>query len=941
MMRDDLPSGTVTFLFTDIQGSTQIWDSFPDEMRHALATHDGIIGEAVEAAEGAVIKSTGDGLFAAFSSARSAVEAAVDAQKRLAAYEWDPVIGSIEVRMAMHTDQAEAKDGDYHGGAINRTARIEAAGHGGQILLSGAAASAVIGQLPPDTELIELGTHQLRGLSRPEAIHQLVVASLRSSFPPLRTTSVAAGVLPEFATSFVGRAVDIRAIGDQLGSPDCRVLTVLGPGGIGKTRLSVEAARLVGQTSGAVAHFVPLTSVPTPDGIVGEIADSLNFTVDLHLSSVVDETTQVLDLLKKQRMVLVLDNFEHLVSGAAFVTRMVEAAPEVDVIVTSRERLGIGSEWIYEVGGLTLEGGSAADQSDAVELFLERARRAGGIVSNDDADQVAALCLALGGMPLAIELAAAWTPVISVDEIVSEVQTSLDILAGSRADLPERHRSVRAAFEQSWNRLEPDLQDSFSKLTIFPAPFTREAAAEVTATPLPTLMALINKSLVHRAALDTYDVHPLLRELGLEGLGDQRPAVARKHGEYYLERLLGRASQLAGSAEQIAVKDELAAELGNLRPATIWAVDNLPPEKVVEITKALQEFYFLASWAQAIDHFETMAQAVETAVGSGASAQDDRYLWAKTYAMSNLSQFGNVDQVTTGIDRLMPSWEERGGLGLAWALTAVGIAQDMAGQLEQAREALERALAVGLEGDTLLQLIHSAWHGWVIIEQGDAEQARAIWREGLANAEAANHQSGRAYLLSKLGVAADELGDHEEAANLHQESREIFVKAGDLGGEGYTLSRLSRTYWLLGDYAKAQQYGEEGLAKFDDINHRWGVAVCWCRIGMAEVSLDDPEAATNAFLTGMDLAMDNNMQAIGYYALLGMGKVFAARGRIEQAVQLLSYNVQAPQNPYAGLAQEALGALGDQATDEAMAAGAAMTMDEAIALARAGSHPSR
>lgn len=932
---ENLPSGTVTFLFTDIQGSTQLWDAFPDEMRAALRAHDKIIGEAVAAADGTVVKNTGDGIFAVFASAPDAVAAAVDAQTSIAAYEWDSVIDSLEVRMALHTDVVEAVDGDYHGPAINLVARIEAAGYGGQILLSNAAREGAVAALPENVELVDLGTHSLRGLSRPEVIHQLVVPGIRSSFPPLRTASVAVGVLPEFATSFVGRSSDIRAIAEQLAAPDCRVLTVLGPGGIGKTRLSVEAARQVGETSGSVAHFVSLAAVPTAEGIVREIAESLNFTIDLHVASTVDETTQVLDLLQNQRMILVLDNFEHLLTGAALVTRIVEWAPEVDVLVTSRERLHVGSEWVYEVGGMDVGEADRADvKSDAVALFMDRAGRAGGAVPSDGEKEVVDLCRALGGMPLAIELAAAWTPVLPVGEIASEIRASLDFLSGSFADMPERHRSVRAAFEQSWNRLDADLKDAFTRFAIFPAPFTREAAAQVAGTALPTLLALMNKSLVRRADIDTYDIHPLLRELGLEELGEEHPVAARKHAEFYVGRLLDREQRLQGSIEQLEIKDEVAAELGNLRPATMWAVDNLPADKVVAILNTLQAFYFLHSWAEAIDHFEDIAKLVEATLGPDAALDDERYLWAQTLAMNNLAAFGNVERVTEELTRLMPHWEERGGVGLAWSLVSQGIAAGQAGDLAEARSLLERAAEVGFGGNGLLNLEHAAWYGWVIFEEGDAERARAIFQDGLEGAEAGSTYPGRAYLLSKLGVAADGLGNHEEAAEYHHESREIFVKTGDLGGQGYTLSRLSWTFWLMGDYVKAKQYGQEGLEKFDEINHRWGVAASWCRIGLADLGLGDIEGAADAFRTGLSSAMSHGMQTLCYYALMGMGRVYTAQGRTGDAVRLLAHNVQAPQNPYADLARETLDDLANQATEEMRQAGAAMTLDDAIALAR-------
>ena len=931
---EQLPSGQVTFLFTDIQGSTQLWDSFPDEMRAALEAHNQIMDDAIAAAGGSIVKDTGDGIFAAFPSASYAVVAAVDAQTRLTGHDWDPVIGSLEVRMALHTDNAEAVLGDYHGPAINRVARIEAAGHGGQILLSDAARQVAAAALPADVELLELGTHRLRGLSEPETIHQLAIPGLRSTFPPLRTASVAVGRLPDFATSFVGRLDDIEQIARQLSDDDCRVLTALGPGGIGKTRLSVEAARSFGEVSGLVAHFVSLAAVPSPEAIIKEIADSLNFTIDLHVAGTVDETTQVIDLLQNQRMVLILDNFEHLLLGAGLVTQIVESAPNIKVLVTSRERLGIGSEWVYEVSGLEVEAVPGEDrESEAVTLFIDRARRAGATIAEEGKGDVGALCGLLGGMPLAIELAAAWAPALPVRDIAHEVQANLDFLSGARADVPERHHSIRAAFDYSWSRLPAALRDAFAGLAIFPAPFTRDAAAAVAGTTLPTLLELMNKSLLRRTELDSYDIHPLLREFGLEHLGDERVSASRNHAEYYLGRFLEREDRLRGSVEQIEIKDEIALELGNFRQATRWSVANQSSEEVVAILNALNPFYFLYSWAEGIDHFEEIADAAETMLGVESALDDARYLWAQTFAMLSLASLGDVDRVTEVCARLLPHWEAIGGVGLTTCLVALGIAAEERGDLAEARSLFERAAEIGFDSDGLLEVEHAAWYGWVIFEQGEVGRAQEIFQEGLDVAVADNTYPGRAYLLSKLGVAADGLGNHEEAAQYHLEGREIFVKTGDLGGQGYTLSRLSWTYWLMGDYVRAKRHGEEGLENFEEINHRWGVAASWCRIGMAELGLGNVEAAAEAFRTGMESARRHKMQTLVYYALMGMGRVFAAEGKTDAAVRLLVHNVQAPQNPYVELAQEALDDLSPQATEEMRLAGGEMTLDDAVAFA--------
>jgi class 3 adenylate cyclase/tetratricopeptide (TPR) repeat protein len=933
MTAERLPSGRVTFLFTDIQGSTRLWDAFPEEMQAALAAHNQIIDEAVAGGGGRVVKNTGDGVFAVFPSAPGAVEAAITAQSRLATHEWDPVIGSIEVRMALHTDDVEAVGGDYHGPAVNRVARIEAAGHGGQVLLSGATQVEVAPALPSGAGLIDLGDHRLRGLSEVETIYQLVAPALRSSFPPLRTASVAVGHMPDFATSFVGRAADIERLGERLADSGCRMVTALGPGGIGKTRLAVEAARRFGESAGLVPHFVSLAAVSSAEAIIKEIADSLNYTIDLHVSGMVDETSQVLDLLEPQRMILILDNFEHLLQGVGVVSRIVETAPNVKVLVTSRERLGIASEWVYEVDGLDLPVGTDQPEgSDAVALFVDRARRAGAII--ESSDDVAALCTLLGGMPLAIELAAAWSPMLPVVDIADEIRANLDFLSMSRADVPERHHSIRAAFGQTWNRLPSELRTAFAGLSIFSAPFTRDAAAAVTGTNLSTLLELMNKSLLRRSDFDTYDIHPLLREFGLEQLGAGRQSASERHSAYYIGRLLDRGERLHGSIDQIEVKDEVASELGNLRQAALWSATRQPAPDLVPILHDLKAFYFLHSWAEGIDHFEAIADAIEEQLGSAAALDDVAYLWARTYAMVFLANLGHIDRVTEVCNILLPHWEVVGGAGLSSCLTALGIAAEERGDLVEARRLLQRGAEIGFGTNSLMEIESASWFGWVVFEQGEVELAQQIFRSALDIAEAKSTYPGRAYLLSKLGVAADGLGDHEAAAQYHHEGREIFVKTGDLGGQGYTLSRLSWTYWLMGDYGKAKRYGEEGLEKFDEINHRWGVAASWCRIGLAELGLGDPGAAADAFRTGLESAVRHQMQTLTYYALMGMGRVYGAEGKLDRAILLLAHNQHAPQNPYAELAREALDELVAGVTEEMIQRGREMTLEDAIATAR-------
>ncbi|MEX1279602.1 MAG: AAA family ATPase, partial [Acidimicrobiia bacterium] len=311
-MSSALPSGTVTFLFTDIEGSTRIWDAFPDEAREALGIHDRIVGEAVTRNGGHLVKHTGDGIFAAFDAAGGAVAAAAQAQAGIASAPWPDVVGTLGVRMAVHTATIEPTEGDYHGSDVNRVARIEASAHGGQVLLSATASALAAHDLPDGCELVDLGHHLLRGLGEPERIHQLSVPGLRAAFPPLRTSSTLETRLPRPTTSFVGRRAELEEVVDLVSGSDTRLVTLLGPGGIGKTRLAIEAARQASERTGVPAHFFSLDGIRSTGDVVKALGDSLGFVFDIHISAQIPEQTQLFDRLAAQPLLLVLDNLEHL-----------------------------------------------------------------------------------------------------------------------------------------------------------------------------------------------------------------------------------------------------------------------------------------------------------------------------------------------------------------------------------------------------------------------------------------------------------------------------------------------------------------------------------------------------------------------------------------------------------------------------------------------------
>src|SRR2546426_5307484 len=389
----DLPIGVVTLLFTDVEGSTRLLHELGDEYGEALLEHRRRLRAAFADHEGVEVDTQGDAFFVAFARASSAVAAAADGQRALAD-------GPIRVRRGLHTGEPRLPEEGYVGLDVHKGARIAAVGHGGQVLLSQTTRALV------DADVRDLGVHRLKDLSAPERIYQLEVDGLPCDFPLLKTIEAGMKNLPAPRTSFVGRTSELDEIDRLLEDPDCRLLTLVGSGGAGKTRLALEAAaRRIDRYPHGV-HFVPLVSVAAPEFLAPAVAESIQFAVDgAHSGFSAQE--QLLDYLTERCTLLVLGNFEHLVDGADLVGEIIERAPKVELLTTSRERLNVQSEWVFDVHGLGLtENGNGS--APAMRLFVERARQVVPGFALDDASEVLRICRLVDGMPLGIELAASW-----------------------------------------------------------------------------------------------------------------------------------------------------------------------------------------------------------------------------------------------------------------------------------------------------------------------------------------------------------------------------------------------------------------------------------------------------------------------------------------------------------------------------------------------------
>jgi predicted ATPase/class 3 adenylate cyclase len=580
----ELPTGTVTFLFTDLEGSTRLWEEHPDAMCDALASHDEILRRVVESRSGHVVKTTGDGLHAAFTTARDALGAAVAGQLGLAEAS-SGSIGPLRVRMGVHTGEAQLREGDYFGSSLNRAARLTAVAHGGQIVCSQATADLARDELAEGLALVDLGEHRLRDLSRPERVFQVNAPGLPDQFGPLASLDAFPGNLPLQVSSFIGRERDIERIATAL--REARVVTLTGVGGVGKTRLALQVAAEVLPRFREGAWLCELAAVRDPDGVVGALAAV--FGVTASAGQRLEES--LVEFLRNKQLLLVVDNCEHLLEAVADLLELLErSCAGVVILATSREGLALEGERVLPVPSLPAPPVDAdlatAARTDAVHLFVERAR---GVdpdfgLTADNAAAVAQVCRRLDGVPLAIELAAARVSAMNPAELARGLDRRFETLAGGRRRAVQRHQTLRAAIDWSYDLLTEPERRLLARLAVFAGGSTRDAAEVVCGgAPIDTLAVfellagLVARSLVvaERNHPETrYRLSETIREYGEERLVEHNETerMHAQHAEYYTA-FAGLVSEEIFGPHQIEAGRRLLAEHDNLLAAMNYAID--------------------------------------------------------------------------------------------------------------------------------------------------------------------------------------------------------------------------------------------------------------------------------------------------------------------------------------------------------------------------------
>jgi predicted ATPase/class 3 adenylate cyclase len=834
-----LPSGTVTFVFTDIEGSTGLWESAPEAMRAALERHDTILRGAIKDSGGQVFSTGGDGLAAVFARAGDAIIAASTAQAALAAEAW-PDKAPVRVRMAVHTGEAVERDGDYFGPAVNRAARLMAMGHGEQVLVSHTTEQLVSGSLATGLDFTDLGEHRLRDLSRPERIFQLRAPGCETEFPPLRSLDAARTNLPVQLTSFVGRDDDVKIVGTLVG--EHRVVTLTGVGGVGKTRLALQVAA---EQLDAFPDGVWLIEL-APLGESSRVVEALAAALSVEPTPAKTIEQAILDKLKSSSVLLVLDNCEHLLDEARrIVGNLVRAAPRVVVLATSREPLGAPGEQVVPLPSLNPE--------SAVRLFAERAVAVDASFTLGDSDRelVEHLCRRLDGIPLAIELAAARVRMFSPAELAEHLDQRFRLLTGGRGAV-ERHHTLRAAIDWSYDMLAESERAVFDRLSVFWGGCTLAAAQAVCSSDavdelevVEALSSLIDKSLL---AVDRSDHATRYRQLEtvrqyaeerLAASGDA-DTVRERHARYFAA-FAREAARGLWSSDEVAWAQRVESDLDNVRAAVSWAVAAGETDLAMRIAAALvTQAVERPAWAT--------ASIAEQALS--ASAADSHPLRAIVMgeAAWAIARSGDISRARTLLDESIEAQRHGARFSASvWTYAAMVLDRDRySGEvaLQRSAEALARAEEAGdIVGATALRAAHAVTLiGWT----GRADEARGSAERALADARALGQPALIAMGLLALGEALVVEGEADQGFALLRESRELSNTINSTWQSISALGALAALQAFYGDPVQAARDLRELLESLQDssdytgleggIGAIAGALMVFCRIGRPDIT---------------------------------------------------------------------------------------------------------
>lgn len=823
---NSLPSGTVSLLFTDIDGSTRLLEQLGDAYATVLGDHNRLLSEAIATHGGSHVDAAGDGLFVSFPTASSALLACIDAQRAIGSHPW-PEGADVRVRMGLHTGEPMSAASGYVGIDVHRAARICAAGHGGQILISDAARALIGSGVPDDVGFRDLGEHRLKDLTSPVRLYQVVAPELAADFPPVRSLETLPNNLPHQLSSFVGRSQEIADVEARLATTS--ILTLTGPGGVGKTRLALEVgAHLVDAYPGGV-WYVELATLS--DGAL--IGDTIASALQLKPVTAGAIPT-LLSALADRRVLLILDNCEHLLDPVVEVAdQLLRRCPDLRIVATSREALGMSGESLMPVPSMSLpeSGGPGSPEAferlascDAVQLFIDRGRAVlpGFALTEENAEAVAQICLRLDGIPLAVELAAARVRSLPPHQIAARLDNRFRLLTGgSRTALP-RHRTLRAAMDWSYDMLGEAEQVLLPRLSAFAGSFSIEAAETVAAggpvdgdEVVDLLARLVDKSL-------------LMPE---EGSSEARYRMLETIRDYAQERLVeaGDASETYGRH-----RDWFVALVEQARPGFFAG-----PEQ--------------AAWvARLSDDHDNLRAALRW------SDEDPDGGSAELSLASGLWRFweirGHLAEGSAWLERALARTGGEVSARRAQGLTGVGVLATQRGDLAAASAAHEASLLLHRELGNPIAIAAACNNvASAAIEQGNFERASELYREGIGLTRAAGDLQSAAFSLLNLADLTARQGDDAEADDLYAQSIQTFETFGDLWGMAHATSRLALVSRRRGDLAAARTRYNDALSLYRRIGDRRAEARMLAGLGDVNAQEGDDAGAASAYRESLTL----------------------------------------------------------------------------------------
>jgi predicted ATPase/class 3 adenylate cyclase len=871
-------TGTVTFLFTDMEGSTRLLQQLGNNYAAVLTTQQQLLRQAFEAHHGRIVDSQGDSFFVAFARAVDAVNAAVKAQQALATYPW-PDGSAVRVRIGLHTGEPTVAGERYVGIDVHRAARIGAAGHGGQVLLSQTTRDLVETALPEAVSVRDLGEYRLKDLRHPKRIFQLVIAGLPADFPPLKTLDTLPNNLPLQLTSFIGRERELREVKQLLA--EARLLTLTGPGGSGKTRLALQvAAESIEQFRDGV-FLVALAPITEPGLVVSTIAQTLGIA-ESSGRSILDSLKEY---LQARHMLLFLDNFEQVISAAPHLMELLAACSQLKLLITSREGLRVRGEREYPVPPLALPNLTeqtpleALSQYAAVKLFIQRAQaiKPDFHVTHETAPAVAEICYRLDGLPLAIELAAARIKLLSPRAMLARLEHRLEFLTSGARDLPIRQQTLRNAIAWSYDLLNEDEQKLFRRLSVFVGGCTLSAVEAVASdrqggkrggeqaygAVLDQLSSLLDKSLLREVESTNgeprFAMLELLREYGLEQLelSGEPEAVRHRHATFFLA-LAEQAEASRESADQVYWMNRLEQEHDNLRAALEWSKT---AEGTGEICLRLAST--LGLFWEARGYFSEGRERLSSVL-STETAQARTTARARLLARAAELAYRQSDYPATislAGESLAICREVSDRQGISAALIKLGNAATEVGDYAAAKECLEEALTIWRELKDKHGIARALISfGWAALRSGDYHLANARLEESLALSRELGDTRSIGFELSGLGEVALRQGDYARARRLVEESLELRRQMGNKWGVGVSLGTLGWAAMREGDWDRAVARLGESLDVRREIGDKGGSA--WCLERLAEVAMAQGQAEKAVRVFGAAAALRDSIGSV-------------------------------------------------------------------------------